>query len=211
VSSVATGTDKPTYRQFIAGDWVDAAGGATFDDLNPYTGEVVASVAAGAREDARRAVEAAAEAFPTWSQSLPAERQRVFLAAADILERRTEEVVGLLARETGSTFGFGMFQMTFVPGLLRQAAGMAYRPIGEVIPSDVPGAFAMGIRRPVGVVGAIAPWNAALILSARSIAAPLVLATRWWPSRRRSRRSWAGCCGGRSSRRQGCPTGRSTW
>jgi acyl-CoA reductase-like NAD-dependent aldehyde dehydrogenase len=175
VSSVATGTDKPTYRHFIAGDWVDAAGGATFDDLNPYTGEVVASVAAGAREDARRAVEAAAEAFPTWSQSLPAERQRVFLAAADILERRTEEVVGLLARETGSTFGFGMFQMMFVPGLLRQAAGMAYRPIGEVIPSDVPGAFAMGIRRPVGVVGAIAPWNAALILSARSIAAPLVL------------------------------------
>jgi hypothetical protein len=55
-------------------------------------------------------------------------------------------------------FGFGMFQMMFVPGLLRQAAGMAYRPIGEVIPSDLPGAFAMGIRRPVGVVGAIA-WG----------------------------------------------------
>ena len=175
MSSVATGTDKPTYRHFIAGEWVDAADGATFDDLNPYTGEVVASVAAGAQEDARRAVEAAAEAFPGWSRSAPAERQRVFLAAADILERRTDEVVGLLARETGCTFGFGMFQMMFVPGLLRQAAGMAYRPIGEVIPSDLPGAFAMGIRRPVGVVGAIAPWNAALILSARSIAAPLVL------------------------------------
>ena len=65
--------------------------------------------------------------------------------------------------------------MGFVPGLLRQAAGMAYSPIGEVIPSDVPGTFAMGIRRPVGVVGAIAPWNAALILSARSLAAPLIL------------------------------------
>jgi acyl-CoA reductase-like NAD-dependent aldehyde dehydrogenase len=175
VSSVATGTDKPTYRHFIAGDWVDAADGATFDDLNPYTGEVVASVAAGGREDARRAVEAAADAFPAWSQSPPAVRQQVFLKAADILERRNDEVVGLLARETGCTFGFGMFQMMFVPGLLRQAAGMAYRPIGEVIPSDIPGTFAMGIRRPVGVVGAIAPWNAALILSARSIAAPLVL------------------------------------
>jgi acyl-CoA reductase-like NAD-dependent aldehyde dehydrogenase len=68
-----------------------------------------------------------------------------------------------------------MFQMGFVPGLFRQAAGTAYAPIGEVIPSDVPGTFAMGLRRPVGVVGAIAPWNAALILSARSIAAPLVL------------------------------------
>jgi acyl-CoA reductase-like NAD-dependent aldehyde dehydrogenase len=120
-------------------------------------------------------VEAAAGAFPAWSQAPPAERQRIFLAAADILERRGDEVVGLLARETGCTFGFGMFQLQFVPGLLRQAAGLAYRPIGEVIPSDLPGAFAMGIRRPVGVVGAIAPWNAALILSARSIAAPLVL------------------------------------
>ncbi|MGZ4411382.1 MAG: aldehyde dehydrogenase family protein, partial [Gaiellaceae bacterium] len=56
----------------------------------------------------------------------------------------------------------------------RQAAGAAYAPIGQLIPSDVPGTFAMGIRRPAGVVGAIAPWNAALILSARSIAAPLV-------------------------------------
>jgi acyl-CoA reductase-like NAD-dependent aldehyde dehydrogenase len=80
----------------------------------------------------------------------------------------------MLARETGCTFGFGMFQMHFVPGLFRQAAALAYAPLGEVIPSDT-GAFAMGVRRPVGVVGAIAPWNAALILSARSIAAPLAL------------------------------------
>jgi acyl-CoA reductase-like NAD-dependent aldehyde dehydrogenase len=136
---------------------------------------VVATVAAGTRADTRRAIEAAAEAFPAWSQAPPAERQRVFLAAADILERRRDEVIALLAQETGSSFGFGMFQMGFVPGLFRQAAGMAYGPVGEILPSDLPGAFAMGLRRPVGVVGAIAPWNAALILSARSIAAPLVL------------------------------------
>jgi len=67
-----------------------------------------------------------------------------------------------------------MFQMHFVPGLFRQAAALAYAPLGEVLPSDT-GAFAMGVRRPVGVVGAIAPWNAALILSARAIAAPLAL------------------------------------
>jgi acyl-CoA reductase-like NAD-dependent aldehyde dehydrogenase len=164
-----------TYRHFIAGDWVDAADGATFDDLDPYSGEVMAKVAAGAAEDARRAVDAADGAFEAWSQALPAERQRIFLAAADILERRRDEVVGLLASETGCTFGFGMFQMGFVPGLLRQAAGLAYAPIGQILPSDLPGAFAMGIRRPVGVVAAISPWNAALILSARALAAPLVL------------------------------------
>ena len=80
----------------------------------------------------------------------------------------------MLARETGATFGFGMFQSFFVPNLFRQSAALAYAPLGQIIPSDT-GAFAMGIRKPAGVVGAFAPWNAALILSARSIAAPLAL------------------------------------
>src|SRR5204862_418462 len=144
--------------------------GATFDDLDPFTGDVVARVPAGGRGDAASAIGAAAAAFPAWSQSAPAERQRIFLKAADILESRQDEVVGLLARETGCTFGFGMFQMHFVPNLLRQAAALPYQPVGQVIPSDNPGTFALGIRRPAGVVGAIAPWNAALIISARSIA-----------------------------------------
>jgi acyl-CoA reductase-like NAD-dependent aldehyde dehydrogenase len=162
------------YRQLIGGEWVAAADGATFEDRDPYTGDLVATVAAGGEADAERAIRAAAAAFTAWSQTPPAERQRVFLKAADVLESRTEEIVSLLARETGSSFGFGMFQCTFVPNLFRQAAALAYAPLGQIIPSDT-GAFAMGIRKPVGVVGALAPWNAALILSARSIAAPLAL------------------------------------
>ena len=172
---MSTETRERTVKQlFIGGEWSDAAGGGTFDDLDPFTGEVVAEVAAGNREDAHRAVETAAAAAPAWAQTPPALRQGIFLKAADVLESRQDEVVSLLARETGCTFGFGMFQMHFVPGLLRQAAALAYAPLGEVIPSDS-GAFSLGLRRPVGVVGAIAPWNAALILSARSIAAPLAL------------------------------------
>ena len=167
-------TDIRDCRQFIGGEWVDAASGETFEDLDPFTGNVVAGVPAGTRADAKRAVESAAEAFVEWSKAPPAQRQAVFLKAADILESRRDEVVSWLARETGCTFGFGMFQMGFVPGLFRQAAGSAYAAMGQILPSDT-GAFAMGIRRPAGVVGAIAPWNAALILSARAIAAPLVL------------------------------------
>jgi len=168
-------SDVREVKQFIAGSWTDAAGGGTFEDRDPFTGETVALVPAGAREDAARAVKAAADAFPEWSQSLPAQRQGIFLKAADILESRRDEIVGLLAQETGASFGFGMFQMSFVPGLLRQAAAAAYSPLGQILPSDHPGTLAMGLRKPVGVVGAIAPWNAALILSARSIAAPLAL------------------------------------
>ncbi len=167
-------TTAQEFRQFIGGEWVGAADGSTYDDTDPFTGEVVATAPAGCPEDAKRAIEAAAAAFPAWSQTPPAERQRIFLKAADLLEARTEEVVSLLARETGASFGFGMFQCMFVPNLFRQAAALAYAPLGQIIPSDT-GTFAMGIRKPVGVVAALAPWNAALILSARSIAAPLAL------------------------------------
>ncbi len=166
-------TEVRTLAHFIGGEWV--SDGGTFEDSDPFTGETVANAAAGTRAEAAQAVAAAVAAAPGWAETVPAERQRIFLAAADILESRRDDVVSWLARETGCTFGFGMFQMGFVPGLFRQAAALAYAPLGTVIPSDHPGTVAMGIRRPVGVVGAIAPWNAALILSARSIAAPLAL------------------------------------
>jgi len=113
-------------KQFIGGTWTDAADGATFEDRDPYNGDVVAIVPAGGAEDARRAIDAASAAFPAWAASPPAERQRIFLKAADILESRRDEVVSILARETGSTFGFGMFQMHFVPGLFRQALNALY-------------------------------------------------------------------------------------
>jgi acyl-CoA reductase-like NAD-dependent aldehyde dehydrogenase len=170
----ASATENTVRGLHIGGRWTDAEGGRTFEDGDPYTGEAVASIPAGTRGDAKRAIEAAAEAFPGWSQTPPAERQRIFLKAADALEERQQDVGSWLTRETGATFGFAMFQLQFVPNLFRQAAALAYAPMGEIIPSDT-GAFAMGIRRPVGVVGAIAPWNAALILSARAIAAPLAL------------------------------------
>ena len=120
-----TDTQAKECCHLIGGEWVDSVAGARFDDHDPFTGDVVASVAAGGREDARRAVEAAHEAFGAWSQAGPGQRQAVFLKAADVLESRMDEVVGWLAKETGCSFGFGMFQMGFVPGLFRQAAGAA--------------------------------------------------------------------------------------
>src|SRR6266849_2060582 len=119
-------TTASEYRHFIGGEWSDAGDGRTFEDVDPYTGETVARVAAGSRADAARAVEAAAAAFPEWAQTPPAVRQALFLKAADILESRRDEIVSLLAHETGCTFGFGMFQVGFTPSLLRQAAGAAY-------------------------------------------------------------------------------------
>jgi len=171
----AAKTAPKEYRQFIGGKWVPASNGATYADHDPFSGDTVASIPASSREDAKRAVEAAAAAFPAWWKTPPGEKQRLFLKAADILERRQMEIVGLLAAETGCTFGFGMFQTIFTPNLLRQAAALPYQPTGEILPADLPGAFYMGVRQPVGVVAGLAPWNAPLILSLRAIAAPIAL------------------------------------
>ena len=161
------------YKMYINGEWVDALDRAMYDDYNPYTGEVFARVPSGKRGDARRAIEAAAAAFPAWSNTLPAERQALFLRAADILQKKQNEIVAILAEETGCTFGFAMFQTMFTPGLLREAASQVHNPIGEIIPADLPGAFYMAIRQSVGVVAGIAPWNAPLILSLRAICLPI--------------------------------------
>ena len=161
------------YKMYINGEWVSALDGEAYDDLNPYTGDVFARVPSGKRADARRAVEAAVAAFPAWSKTLPAERQALFLKAADILEKKRDQIVTILAEETGCTFGFAMFQAGFTPGLLREAAAQAHQATGEMIPADMPGAVYMAIRQPVGVVAGIAPWNAPLILSLRSICMPI--------------------------------------
>ncbi|HEY0871569.1 MAG TPA: aldehyde dehydrogenase family protein [Acidothermaceae bacterium] len=165
----------PVFEQFIGGAWGPAWSGRTFDDLDPWSGQIVARMAAGDAWDARRAIEAAQEAFASWGTSTPSTRQNIFLRAADILERRRAEVMDWLASETGCGHDFGLIQIEFVLSLLKQASGAGYAAVGQVIPSDQPGSLAMAVRRPVGVVAAIVPWNAALILSARAIVAPLML------------------------------------
>lgn len=161
------------FRMYIAGEWVNSLDGEFYEDLNPFTGEVFGRVVSGKRADARRAVEAASHALPQWSGMLPGERQALFLKAAEILEKKQNEIVSVLADETGCTFGFAMFQTMFTPGLLREAAAQVHQVSGEIIPADLPGAFHMAIRQPVGVVAGIAPWNAPLILSLRSICLPI--------------------------------------
>jgi acyl-CoA reductase-like NAD-dependent aldehyde dehydrogenase len=162
-------------RLFIAGQWSDAFNGRTYDKRSPWTDEPIATVAAGDADDAATAISAAHEAFPEWSGSRPAHRQAVFLRAADALDRRRAEVIDLLARETGCAAHFADVQLTFTVSLLRQSAALPYAPFGQLLPSDVPGTRAIAVRRPIGVVGAIAPWNASLVLSGRAIAGPLAL------------------------------------
>jgi aldehyde dehydrogenase (NAD+) len=152
---------------------VDSTSGDTFSDLNPFTGAVYAQVPAGTREDARHAIDAAKAAFPEWASSPPAMRRQIFLKAADIMERRTDELVKAMMEEVGGTIGISMFQMGFVPGLYRMAAGAGYDVKGEVIPADHANSFFMAIRQPAGVVSCFAPFNVPYILGSRSFTLPI--------------------------------------
>src|SRR5579863_908013 len=160
-------------KLFINGEWTGAADGKTYQKKNPFNGQVASQVPAGKREDAHRAIDAAAAAFPAWSTTAPAVRLSLFLKAADVLASHQAEIARTIAEETGSTFGWGMFNCIYTVGMLREAAAQAYGLIGQVIPTDLPDTTAMAVRQPIGVVVGIAPWNAPIILGMRAVATPI--------------------------------------
>ena len=171
-----TTVELARQRLLIDGEWTEARSGNDYLQSFPLDGTPVGSAAAAQREDARAAVDAAAAAFGEWSRSAPAMRRSILSKAADLLIERQEEIAGVVTEETGGVFGWGMFNVQLAAGMFREAAAQAYGLIGEVIPSDVPGKLAMGVRAPAGVVVGIAPWNAPVILSARAVATPLAYA-----------------------------------
>src|ERR1700722_9940324 len=161
------------YRYFVGGEWRAAEDRKLFDVYRPYDRALYARVAAGGRPEAERAVEAAAKAFPAWSQTTPAERARMFFKAAENVKRRRTEIAELLAQETGSTISFATFQQDLVAATIEQAAGWMYLPKGEVLESNQPGTHSIGVRRPLGVVASFTPWNGANVLSWRAVLSPV--------------------------------------
>ena len=150
-----------------------AAGGATFDRLDPITGAVATRAAAASPDDARAAIAAAAAAFPAWSETGPNARRALLTKAADKLEGLAGDFVAAMRDEIGATEGWARFNVMLAAGMIREAAAMTTQISGEVIPSDKPGCIAMAVRQPAGVVVGIAPWNAPVILGVRAIATPL--------------------------------------
>ncbi|WP_439659142.1 aldehyde dehydrogenase family protein [Lentzea sp. HUAS TT2] len=157
----------------IGGDSVPALDGRTTNDLNPFTGEVYAVVAAAAPADVTRAVDAAEQAFAGWAATAPSVKRGILLRAADELEARTAEVVAIMAAEVGGVGGWAGFNVMLAANIFREAAAAVTQPVGEVLTTDVPGQLSLAVREPLGVIAAFAPWNAPVILSARAVAAPL--------------------------------------
>ncbi|MDB5710106.1 MAG: aldehyde dehydrogenase, partial [Sphingomonas bacterium] len=146
---------------------------ATFDRMNPVTGEVATTAMAMTVTDARTAADRAAAAFPAWSALGPNARRALLNKAADALEAKAPQFIDAMMSEIGATQGWAGFNLMLAAGIVREAAAMTTQVGGEVIPSDKPGCIAMALREPVGVILGIAPWNAPIILGVRAIAMPL--------------------------------------
>jgi phenylacetaldehyde dehydrogenase len=158
-------------RMLINGQWVAAASGKTFPTYNPSTGEVLAHVAEGDKEDVDRAVAAARAAFQKgpWRKLPPAERARLMWKLADLLESRLEELAQLETLDNGKPLM--MARLADVPisvDTLRYYAGWATKVEGSTIPLSMqPGGnfLAYTLREPIGVIGQIVPWNFPLVMA----------------------------------------------
>ena len=159
-------------RLLIGGEWADGSGGS-FEVRNPFTGEVASVAASATRDDARRAVQAAAAAFQGWSDTPVAHRRELLERAAQLMEERQTEFAQAVADETGGTFGWGMFNVGLATGMLREAGVHAAAVHDTEIHSHISGKRMRAVRQPAGVVVGIAPWNAPVILGTRAVAAPL--------------------------------------
>jgi len=159
----------------IGGKWTDAASGKTFPSLNPATGEVLAHVAEGDREDVDRAVAAARRAFDgSWRKTKPYERQMLLLGLADLIERHFDELTLLDTLDMGAPLSRTRASRLRALGMLRYYAGMATAVHGETIENSVPGEYVtFTLKEPVGVVGAIIPWNSPLTAAIWKIAPAL--------------------------------------
>ncbi|MBZ5573959.1 MAG: aldehyde dehydrogenase family protein [Acidobacteriia bacterium] len=162
------------HKMLINGKWVDAASGKTFPTYNPATGEVMAQVAEGDREDIDRAVTAARNAFEKgpWRKLTPSERGRMIWKLADLLEDNLEEFAELESLDNGKPLTVArVADVPLAADLLRYMAGWATKIEGNTIPISVPYApgarfLAYTLREPIGVVGQIIPWNFPLLMAA---------------------------------------------
>ena len=156
--------DGSFKQMLIDGKWVDAASGKHFESRNPATGELLATVAEGDAEDINRAVAAARKAFEgPWRKFKPYERQQILLKLADLVERNFDELSSLDTLDMGAPISRTRSMRLRVLGMLRYYAGQATAIHGETIPNSLPGEiFSYTLKEPVGVVGAIIPWNGPL-------------------------------------------------
>jgi succinate-semialdehyde dehydrogenase/glutarate-semialdehyde dehydrogenase len=160
-------------RMFIDGKWCDADSGQTLEVTNPATEEVIELFAFGGRAEARRALEAAQRAMPGWMKQTAWERGKVLKKTADLMRQRVDAIARTLTQEQGKPVAEAKAEILHAADTFEWFGEEAKRAYGEIIPNSAPGKRHMTLKHPVGVVGAITPWNFPVTLPARKIAPAL--------------------------------------
>jgi acyl-CoA reductase-like NAD-dependent aldehyde dehydrogenase len=159
-----------TYKLFIDGEWVTSRRNEIARDVNPATGEVFAAVQQAGEEEIELAIDAAHRASRIWGATLASEREKVLLRAGEVIAKRVDEIRDLLIEECGSAFNKALWEIEYVTDLLRSTAGDVRHVMGETMPMTQPGQISMSVRRPLGVIAGIAPFNSPFLLSMKKIA-----------------------------------------
>src|SRR6266581_1886685 len=154
-----------SYKNIVGGEWVDSASGETMEVLNPATGEAIAEVPRGTKEDADRAVEAAKKALPEWLETTPGERAELLLKLADLLDEHAEELAEIESRNVGKPLSYARDELPICSDNLRFFAGAARVLEGKSAGEYMRGYTSFVRREPIGIVGGITPWNYPLMMA----------------------------------------------
>jgi betaine-aldehyde dehydrogenase len=165
--------DSIRHQLFIDGRFVDAESGETLASLNPHDNQPIADVALAGKADVDKAVAAATRAFPAWSRMAAADRGRILLRLADLIEAHAEELAQLESLDTGHPIRDSRaLDVPRTAACFRYFGGMADKFQGETIPVEA-GFLNYTLREPVGVVGQIVPWNFPLMFTSWKMAPAL--------------------------------------
>src|SRR3954453_14125323 len=171
-TATATATAQAS-RMYIDGKWCDAQDGKTIGVINPATEEIVAPMAFGSRADTKRAIEAAGKAMPAWMKLTPFDRAKVLKKTADLMRGRADAMARSLTMEQGKPLAEAKGEILHSADTFEWFAEEGKRAYGQVIPNSAPGKKHVTLKHPVGVVGAISPWNFPITLQSRKIAPAL--------------------------------------
>ena len=163
------------YKNFIGGDWVESISGRRYPVFNPARKtESVGEFQTSTAEDATVAVEAARAALPGWANTPAPGRARVLFRALEIMGRRADEIARTITTEEGKPIGDAIGEVKRAMNIIEYAAGEGRRMFGYTTPSELPNTVAYTIKRPLGVVGIITPWNFPIAIPAWKIAPALI-------------------------------------
>src|ERR671937_403459 len=165
----------PHLRNYIDGRWVDSASGNTFDDLDPATGEVIATATKSVAADVDKAVEAARRAADAWRLYPAPKRGEILYRAGEIMLKRKNDLAREMTREMGKVLAEARGDVQEGIDMTYYIAGEGRRQFGDVVPAELPNKWAMSMRHPVGVVAAITPWNFPFAIPTWKIMPALIL------------------------------------